>query len=401
LAKDNGCYLLTSAIAALLDRAWKASATANAALKVECVRPMTSARHLSFRETALVLASEVCSLLDPKSNRIAAITGRELGGAAAKVSNDLKRMLSAGADDAKMRNRLFESYRILWQFFHLVVSLVNHSLAENETFRLALEQSENCLIAPKPFKPFREYVFFYRFQAFASRESSLNAPTRPFARSLLGGSIDHYVRHWQLWGLVEMLFTIIRRQRPNETIRWLDLGCGRGSAVNAVRLEECLPDEDWQIVGIDWNESAIKIANKSAGLRRSFLVGDVKEAVDKVGGEKFNIISAFEFVEHLEDPVKTLTDYLPLCSDFFIAGSPLLERQGWIPSPEHVWTFDRKGYQEILRAAGLTPAFSNEAYVGSYHSKGHNWVTVIAGVGKGLPARIAPDSGITEWSREQ
>ena len=170
-----------------------------------------------------------------------------------------------------------ESYELLWQFFHLVAGLGNHSLAENETLRLALERSTECaLIAPKPFKPFREYNFFYRFQDFELREWSVNAPTYAFERSFLAGDLDHFVRQWQLLGLIEMLFTIIRRERPEETIRWLDLGCSRGFVANGVRLEDCLPDGNWEIFGVDSNKASVRIANKRAGARRTFLVGDAQ-----------------------------------------------------------------------------------------------------------------------------
>jgi len=399
LGAGGGEQRLTGALGALLNWTWESSAAANDALHLPGSRPGISPQQRDFRNEALALAEEVCAVLDPKRNPISAITGMAFREQANAARDELRQMLSDRASVAKMRGKLFESYRTLWEFYHLVVGVGAHSLARNETIRLALERAADCVIAPKSFKPFREYVFFYRFKDFHARQSSSRAPSHVFDRSQLEGSINHYVRYWQLLGLIEMLFAIIRRERPEETIRWLDLGCARGIVANAVRLEEILPDGNWEIIGVDWNEAAVEIANKRAGPRRTFLVGDVKEAIARVGSKTFNIISGFEFAEHLEDPVKTLRDYVPICSDFFIAGSPLAELQGWMPAAEHVWTFDRKGYQEIFRAAGLTPTLANESYVGSF-VKGHDWVTVISGVNRTLPTRITSNNSSPDESSE-
>ena len=75
-----------------------------------------------------------------------------------------------------------------------------------------------------------------------------------------------------------------------------------------------------------------------------------------------------------------------MCSDFFVAGSPLAERQFWLPAPNHIWTFDRRGFEETL-LAGLTPNFANEAYVGRFN-KGMDWITLIASPQRKLPAEI-------------
>jgi hypothetical protein len=377
--------LLTGAFTELLIRTRDACASLNRTFGVSTAWPKPPTQESGLRGTALALAGEFCAILDPKNNPIAAIGGREYRESAEAVCNRLRQSPQDEGNFARVRNPVLESYGLLWKFFHLVASWSTHSLAENETFHLALERSTQCVIAPKAFKPFREYIFTYRFKDFGMRKKNAKGTARGFSRALLAGSMNHVVRKWQLIGLIEMLFTILRRERPNETIRWLDLGCGgRACAANCVRVEDYLPDENWEIVGVDWNESALEAAKLGAGPHRTFLLGDVKEAVNHIGGGRFNVVSGFEFVEHLEDPVKTLKEYAPLCSDFFVAGSPLGEQQGWLPSAEHVWTFDRKGYEATLDAAGLAPVFANEAYVGKF-SRGHDWVTVIGATDRKLP----------------
>jgi hypothetical protein len=383
---EAGMPALSGAFRDLLSETWQSCAALNRGLRLGGDRPAGAAPRQGEPATALAFVSELCAILDPRINPIAAITGREYGEKAQQIRRELAQ-LPAG-DSTAIVEHLFSGYELLWRYFHFVESLHHHSLADNETFALALSRAGDCRIAPKPFKPFRDYDFFYRFQEFQLRHWSVQAPTFGFERSLLAGDLDHFVRQWQLLGLIEMLFTILRRERPDETIRWLDLGCGRGFIANSVRVEDCLPDGKWQIVGVDRNQSSVSIANKRAGPRRIFLVGDAREAVEQIGAERFNIISAFEFIEHLEDPVRTLKGYVPFCSDFFIAGSPLAEAQNWLPSASHVWTFNRRGFEELFSAVGLRPTFANEAYVGRFGT-GMNWVTIIAGAHRTLPAQVA------------
>ena len=280
---------------------------------------------------------------------------------------------------------LLISYDALWKLLHAVWSTAYHSPAENRTMRLAFDSRDKCAIRPHAFKPFDEYIFFYRFQELQRRELATTLKAEPLKRSRYGGDIDHFVRAWQAVALIEMAFMMIRRQRPNETIRWLDLGCGNADITNLVQLETCLPDQNWEIVGVDWNASAIGIASKRAPAQRKFLVGDAKEARRAIGGQEFHIISAFEVIEHLEDPVTTVMDWRSACSDYLIVGSPRLERPWWAPPFNHVWTFDRQGFCDILSTAGFTPTFANEACVGSIPGRGAEWLTVICGKDKVFP----------------
>lgn len=385
--------LLNKAFSHLLERTLEACSKVNAALRVPARLPAPPILRNDVLQDAKTMATELCAILDPERNPSAAIGGREYRPRALEIQNSLQAMNPGSA--AKAQDLLLQDYELLWRFFHLVSSWSAHSLAQNETFRLALDRKADAVIAPKAFKPFGEYVFFYRAQEFERRRKNIGGPACAANRSLLGGSISHVVRKWQVIGLIEMLFTLLRRERPNETLRWLDLGCGSGDAINCVRIEDYLPDENWEIIGVDWNKSNIDQAAREAKSNRTFLLGDVKEAVDHIGGGQFNIVSAFEFVEHLEDPVRTLKSYAPLCNDFFIAGSPLEEQQSWLPAPAHIWSFDRKGYAATLDAAGFTPVFANEAHIGKFlKDRDHDWVTVIGGKNRTFPARIKSEKHV-------
>jgi hypothetical protein len=385
--KEGDWPLLIELAANALRRSYDAATAANKLLGAEAAS--LAPAHISldgdFAAQALNLAGALCRFLDQEANPISRMVSQEYRDQARKTYQFLQQ--SSGGDEGLIRNHFLDCYETIWKVLHVIASLAHHSLSQNKTVRLAVDPFKNGVIAPRPYKPFGEYIFFYRFQEFRWRKYAKNMPAKPFIRWEIGNNIDHYTRIWQAVALIEILFMIIRRERPNETIRWLDLGCSEGLIANLVRLEECLPDRNWQIVGVDWNVSAIEIACKRAGPHRTFLVGDVKEATTRIGGDGFHIVSAFEFVEHLEDPVTTIHDCTVACLDYFVAGSPRSERQGWLPVANHIWTFDRQGFEDICRAAGLTPTFANEALIGSYCG-GADWLTVVCGRNRKLPQNV-------------
>jgi Methyltransferase domain len=380
--KDGDGHGLIDLFTKLLARSFEAAAAANRLLRAERTLPPFQRADGDFNAQALSLAGALCSLLDPKSNAMGAMVSQEYRDQAQKAYEIIAR--SPGADPRLIRDQLLDCYEIIWKVLHVITSLTHHSLEKNKTVRLATDKSTKGVIVPRPYKPFDEYIFFYRFQDFYWKKTAKNTAPTQFTRWEIGNQVDHYVRLWQAVALVELLFMVIRRERPNETIRWLDLGCSNGVVTNLVRLEECLPDNNWEIVGVDWNASAIEMASKRAGPQRKFLVGDLKEAIDSVAGNGFNIISAFEVIEHFEDPVTTVGDCASACLDYFIGGSPRSEHQGFLPVANHIWTFDRQGFEDIFRAAGLTPTFANEALVGSY-CVGADWLTAICGRNKKFP----------------
>ncbi len=336
---------------------------------------------------ALNLVSSFCLLLDPERNKVARLIADEHRVLACRVRDQINYCAENATKD--LFDLLLNCYGTLWKVLQLLTSLQQHSLTENRTITLALDSSNKGCILPKPFKNFEEYVFFYRFQEFQARRHVDKASPKPYTHWDISDNINHYIRIWQAVSLIEMLFVIIRHERPDEKIRWLDLGCSTGLMANLVRPEDRLPDRNWEIIGVDWNSSSVRVANERAGAQRTFLVGDAKEAIEQIGGGGFNIISAFEVVEHLEDPVKTIGEYTDSCADYFIAGSPRSERQGWLPVKNHIWSFDRVGFEEIFRAAGLTPTFANEAIAGGYFGGIADWLTVICGHKKMLPSRIS------------
>ncbi len=330
------------------------------------------------------IANEISNLVNPELNEIVKTLSVDR---IAQVDASVMLARSGGGNGGDIQ-LIYSLYTTVWKLLHFIYSMKYHSFRSNKTLQFAMSHWKGGEIRPLPFKPFREYLYFYRSQEFERRHAAKEAKQQRFIRWAYENQIDHFVRIWQVVSLVETIFMILRRERPHEKLRWLDLGCANGLITNMVRLEECLPDRDWEIIGVDWNASEIEIAKKRAGPQRTFILGDVNEAMELVGGRGFNIISAFEFIEHLEDPIRTVSGYVPACRDYFVAGSPLSEPQNWLPTPNHVWTFDREGFARIFREAGMTPTFTNETHLGRY-TIGFDWVTVVAGKDKSFPKKVS------------
>ncbi|MHB8648320.1 MAG: class I SAM-dependent methyltransferase [Thermomicrobiales bacterium] len=91
--------------------------------------------------------------------------------------------------------------------------------------------------------------------------------------------------------------------RPEDTRRWLDLGCGDGVITAAIAA---FADE---VVGVDISDRNIAVAN---ALRARPNVRYVRAAVEEperyADGRPFDAVSAFEVLEHVYDPAAFLHD---------------------------------------------------------------------------------------------
>lgn len=136
--------------------------------------------------------------------------------------------------------------------------------------------------------------------------------------------------------------------------RALDIGCSDGTFLRRLKLSG--PIDVW---GVDIDQRALQIA-KSRGLNvQRATVSDFIETA-KAEGLTFDLITAFDVVEHLTDPIGTLRSLHQILSPGgrFIGTVP--NRRRWFVNempidfpPHHFFRFDARSLRETLGTAGF------------------------------------------------
>lgn len=158
----------------------------------------------------------------------------------------------------------------------------------------------------------------------------------------------------------------VKKEKPLKGLTILDVGCGGGL------LAEAMAGMGATVVGIDASPEAVKTAKahaKKSKLAISYAVADAEELA--ATGKRFDIITAFEIVEHVTDAaffVSSLSkllkkDGLLLMATMnrttksFIFGVVMAEYVlGWVPKGAHDWDSFIKPSEltHILKDCGLS-----------------------------------------------
>lgn len=130
----------------------------------------------------------------------------------------------------------------------------------------------------------------------------------------------------------------------------LDIGCFTGEFLNLMKKEGC------NVYGIELQKDAAKIANKKLKSKR-VLAKDV--ASNPFGNKKFDIITMFGLIEHVENPYKLIADSTKKLNKngILVIQTPnseslfaILLRKYWPPyTPiEHIHLFSKKSINILL-----------------------------------------------------
>jgi SAM-dependent methyltransferase len=88
--------------------------------------------------------------------------------------------------------------------------------------------------------------------------------------------------------------------RAPKKCRLFDIGCGVGNFMAAARAQ------GYDVTGIDWDTKAIQTGKEVLDLKKIFPLS-IEEFAEKKSGERFDVVSFFEVLEHQDDPVGFLS----------------------------------------------------------------------------------------------
>lgn len=134
--------------------------------------------------------------------------------------------------------------------------------------------------------------------------------------------------------------------------RLLEIGCFAGHFLNAARA-------DFDAEGIEPSEWACKIARD----RFKLSVRQEPFTADSVKAESFDVVTLIDVIEHMSDPMDTLTNavralrpggliYL-VTPDIGSLSARLLRGSWWGLRPAHIYYFDTRTMTRMMEKAGL------------------------------------------------
>jgi len=165
---------------------------------------------------------------------------------------------------------------------------------------------------------------------------------------------------------------LIRRHVPAPA-SILDVGCAAGFGLRAFR------ELGYDVYGVELSEPMSQEARKRAGDPQRVVTGELRENL--FDGRKFDLITFWDVIEHIEDPVALLATARSMLAP---GGTIVLETQNvrslfarllgirWqhYKFEEHLYHFDPVTVVELLRQAGLRRIDWTSRYGGKYVSVG-------------------------------
>lgn len=146
-----------------------------------------------------------------------------------------------------------------------------------------------------------------------------------------------------------MRYDLIERMMPAGVTDILEVGCGQGAL--GARLAR-----RWRYVGVEPDYSSWTVAQRRIGAVGSGEVRNV--AVEAIGAERFDLVCAFEVLEHLEDDAAAVTKWAAHLrpSGWLLLSVPAHQRRfgPWDELVGHFRRYDAESLTALLSGCGFT-----------------------------------------------
>lgn len=222
--------------------------------------------------------------------------------------------------------------------------------------------------------------------------SPLKADPSVYATEGYEAYVDYHsgARPFPRWA--EPLFAILPPERGNA----LDIGCGDGAVLHRLAQAGYIPH------GIDLDEKSVAVAREKFSLTKVVVSTlDAYENISSARGERFDLLTFFEVLEHQDAPLDFLKQVRRLCQpgavvagsvpnrDRFLAKLDRLVGEGDLP-PHHFLWFSRASLARLLEHAGFVD--TRIVRVGAL-----SYVDVVAKLGKLIDRKLHSLPGRIRW----
>ena len=130
----------------------------------------------------------------------------------------------------------------------------------------------------------------------------------------------------------------------------LDVGCGQG--LNTVKFAE--DKKKKKIVGVDLSDIGIEYAERHYGASNenvSFICGDVSNMLDD--NEKFDLVCAFELLEHIEDWEKVATVMTKISNRYIMVSVPIGRMREYEKEHGHFRNYQKGELESFFEEKGF------------------------------------------------
>ncbi len=154
-------------------------------------------------------------------------------------------------------------------------------------------------------------------------------------------------------------FFLKRYETLPKVTKVLDLGCGTGEFLFELKKRGC------QVFGLDFDRDAIKIAKQRFGLENIYALS-FQDFFKKEDLPKFDIITFFEVLEHLSDPLEFVKNVKKLLkpSGKIVLSTPFRERMlpnlnSWDFPPHHFTRWNKEAILNLFSKQGFSVSYIN------------------------------------------